>query len=254
MAEREEENRLRNRLRELAERSYSQSRYVYTDFLGMSGLAIYHSMERELSFVASEAFGGTESCERCMVRFGSGEDFGYREEYPIRLLKVEALQEKFADRLTHRDFLGSVLGTGLEREKIGDIFLKDNAGYLFVHADVADFIRENLVYVKHTKVRVSELTGIPEELAPKLQEEALVVSANRIDSILARLYHMSREEAQRLVHGEQVFINGRTVAQVSKALKEGDVVSVRHHGRFRYTGEGGRTKKDRLNVKVEVYT
>ena len=253
MAGNEDDNLIRHRLTELAERSYSGNRYLYTDFLGMSELGIYHSMERELSFVPSEAFGGTDSCERCMVRFGSEEMCGYTEEYPIALLKVEAVQEKFADTLTHRDFLGSVLGVGLEREKIGDIFLRDNAGYIFVHADVTGYICENLTFVKHTKVKVAELTEVPEELAPKLREETLVISGNRIDSVIARLYHMSREEAQRLVRGEQIFVNGRTVIQVSKELKAGDVVSVRHHGRFRFLGENGRTKKDRLNVKVEVY-
>lgn len=253
MAVNEEEGFIRHRLTELAERAYSGNRYLYTDFLGMSELGIYHSMERELSFVPSEAFGGTDSCERCMVRFGSEEMCGYAEEYPICLLKVEAVKEKFADTLTHRDFLGSVLGVGLEREKIGDIFLRDNAGYVFVHADVAGFIRENLTFVKHTKVKVTELAEVPGELAPKLREETLVVSGNRIDSVIARLYHLSREEAQHLIRGEQIFVNGRTVTQVSKELKEKDVVSVRHHGRFRFAGETGRTKKDRLSVKVEVY-
>ena len=52
---------------------------------------------------------------------------------------------------------------------------------------------------------------------------------------------------------QQIFVNGRTVTQVSRELKEKDVVSVRHHGRFRFAGETGRTKKDRLSVKVEVY-
>ena len=226
MSDREDENMIRHRLSELAERAYSGNRYLYSDFLGMSELAVYHAMEQELSFVPSETFGGTDACERRIVRFGSEELFGYPEEYPIRLLKVEAVQEKFADTLTHRDFLGSVLGLGLEREKIGDIFLRDNAGYMFVHE---------------------------EELAPKLRVETLVVSGNRIDSILARLYHLSRGEAQQLVQGEYIFVNGRAVTQTSKALKEGDVVSVRHHGRFRFAGEGSRTKKDRLNVKVEVY-
>ncbi|MBQ9871148.1 MAG: hypothetical protein IJM27_04380 [Eubacterium sp.] len=253
MSEREDENMIRHRLSELAERAYSGNRYLYTDFLGMSELAVYHAMEQELSFVPSETFGGTDACERRIVRFGSEELFGYPEEYPIRLLKVEAVQEKFADTLTHRDFLGSVLGLGLEREKIGDIFLRDNAGYMFVHEGVSDYIRENLTFVKHTKVRVLELSDVPEELAPKLRVETLVVSGNRIDSILARLYHLSRGEAQQMVQGEYIFVNGRAVTQTSKALKEGDVVSVRHHGRFRFAGEGSRTKKDRLNVKVEVY-
>ena len=253
MGEKDEVKMIRRRLEELAERSYNENRYFYTGFLGLSELGIYQSMRQELSFVPSEAFGGTDSCERCIVRFGSVEMCGYEEDFPIRLLKAEAIQEKFADHLTHRDFLGSVLGLGLEREKIGDIFLLDNEGFLFVHADISEYICDQLTFVKHTKVRVSELDEVPEELKPKLRGEMLVVSGNRIDSIIARLYHLSREDAQRLVQSEQVFINGRTVMQVSRALKAGDVISVRHYGRFRFGAEEGRTKKDRLNIRVEVY-
>ena len=253
MAERNEENLIRNRLRELADRTYSEGRYHYTGFLGMAELGIYYSMKDELGYVPSEAFGGTKACERCMIRFGSEEMCGYPEAYPIRLLKVEALHEKFADQLTHRDFLGSVMGLGIEREKVGDIFLRENVGYLFVCEEIADYIRENLMAVKHTSVRVLELQDVPEELAPSLKEESVIVSGNRIDGVIAHLYHLSRDEAQRLVQGEQVFINGRSVTQPGKPLKEGDVVSVRHHGRFIFAGEGNRTKKDRLYMKLMVY-
>lgn len=253
MADKENDQLIRNRLAELADRAYRENRYLYTDFLGMSELGIYHAMEKELGFVPSEAFGGTETAERCMVRFGSEEMCGYPEAFPIALLRVGAVQEKFADQLTHRDFLGSVLGLGLEREKIGDIFIRENAGFLFVHTDVSEYIRENLEFVKHTKVRTAVLSAVPEELMPKLLEENLVIGSNRIDSIVARLYHLSREEAQRLVHGDQVFVNGRLVTQASRPVKEGEIVSVRHHGRFLFAGEQSRTKKDRLSVKVMVY-
>ena len=253
MEGKENDNLIRNRLRELAERCMQENRYLYTDFLGMSELTLYHEMKQELSFVPSDTFGGTDGCERCMVRFGSEEMCGYPEDYPITLLKAEALQEKFADKLTHRDFLGSVLGLGLEREKIGDIFLRENAGYLFVHADVSAYIRENLTFVKHTKVRVLELSEVPEELEPKLEDTSVIVSGNRIDGVIAKLFHLSREEAQRLIRGEMAFINGRTVTQTSRPLKEGDVVSVRHFGRFRFVNEGNRTKKDRVYMNLQIY-
>ena len=249
----EQNQMIRHRLQELADRSFQENRYFYTGFLGMSELSVYHSMRQELSFVPTEAFGGTGDCERCIVRFGSVESCGYSEPYPIRLLKIEPLQDKFADRLNHRDFLGSVLGLGLEREKIGDIFIVENCGYIFVHESVAEYVRENLNFVKHTRVRVLELSEAPELLAPKLTEESVVVSGNRVDSVIARLYHLSREEAKRLILGEQVFLNGCTLTQGTRPLREGDIVSVRHYGRFRFIEEGSRTKKDRLNLKLQVY-
>ena len=249
-----DQKQLKNRLNELADRAYNTGQYTFTDFLNLAEISTFQEMKRELSYASPDLFGGTPECERCIVGFGSEEELGYPKVFPIRLLEVSAMQEKFADKLTHRDFLGSVLGLGITREKVGDIFLIENRGYIFVHESVSDFIRESLGFVKHTHVSVTELSEIPEELAPKLLDQEIIVSGNRIDSVIAKLYHLSREEAQTLVKKGEVFINGRETLQTSKELKPGDIISVRHHGRFLFVEEGNRTKKDRLYLHLQIYS
>ena len=242
-----------NRINELAERAYSESRFLFTDFLDMSQLSTFYALERELAYAGTAVFGGTEGCERCMVRFGSPELLGYDETFPIDLLKISPVQKKFADALTHRDFLGSVIGLGIERTKLGDIMVRDNEGYIFVSSNISEYIIENLSYVKHTNVHVARCDEIPEALSPKFSEESIIVSSNRLDAVIARVYNMSRDLAVRNISEGKVFVSGRQMTGNARSLKEGETVSVRGKGKFIFDGEGGHTRKDKVYVRIRRY-
>ncbi len=244
---------IKKRLRELADRSFHEHRYLYSDFLSLYGLSAFHEISQELSFAAPFVFGGCKEAERCMVRFGSEELFGYEEPFPIRILSIRPAMAKYAQSLSHRDFLGSVIGLGLEREKLGDIFVKENEACMFVQEGVADYIAEQLTTVKHTNVRVTFLSDVPEGMMPKLSEKSVLVSSNRIDGILSKLYGISREEAGRLIKNGCVFFDGKTVTKSTVSPASGQVVSVRGYGRFIFDGEGNRTKKDKLHLHLRVY-
>ena len=247
------DNTLINRINELAEKSYSENRFVFTDFLDMSQLSSFYSLERDLAYVGTSVSGGTEGCERCMVRFGTPESLGYDEAFPIVLLHISPVQKKFSDALTHRDFLGSVIGLGIERTKLGDIIVRDNEGYIFVSESISEYILENLSKVKHTNVRVEKCLDIPEAVAPKFAEESIIVSSNRLDAIIARVYKLSRDLAVRYISEGKVFMSGRQMTENAKQLKSGDTVSVRGKGKFIFEGEGGSTKKDKLYIKIKKY-
>ena len=117
---------VRKRLTELAEKAYRENRYIFTDFLNISQLSAYHEMKKEFIQTGSSLFGGCPECERCVVRFGSEDTLGYDQPFPIAVLKIAPVNPKFAEKLTHRDYLGSIIGLGLEREKIGDIIIKES--------------------------------------------------------------------------------------------------------------------------------
>ncbi len=247
------DNTLINRINELAEKSYSENRFVFTDFLDMSQLSAFYSLERDLEYVGTTVSGGTEGCERCMVRFGSPDSSGYDEAFPIVLLHISPVQKKFSDTLTHRDFLGSVIGLGIERTKLGDIIVRDNEGYIFVSESISEYILENLSKVKHTNVRVKKCLDIPEAVAPKFSEESIIVSSNRLDAIIARVYKLSRDLAVRYISEGKVFLSGRQMTENAKQLRAGDTVSVRGKGKFIFEGEGGNTKKDKLYINIKKY-
>ena len=122
---------LKNRLIELADKAYSRNIYTYTPFLGLAEQQAYYGVEREVSYAGVSMEGGAPLCERKIIRFG---DPGYEEAFPIVRLEIRPKTPKFAENLTHRDFLGAVMNLGIERDVVGDIFLPDEKGaLLFCH-------------------------------------------------------------------------------------------------------------------------
>ena len=249
----EAEELLKKRLRELARKCYQNNQYTFTSFLSPADLECFYELERELSYVSYKIWGGSELCERVMVRFGGEEELGYVEEFPIVCLQAKPLAAKFADALSHRDFLGALMNLGIERSTLGDIWLIDNVGYLFCVESMADFIIENLGKVKHTSILCSRAEKIPDFADADKQEIKIQVASGRIDAVLAKVYKLSRSEAIELFRQRKVLLNGRLCENNSAFLGEGDRVSVRGYGRFDYLGEQGLSKKGKTNASVIYY-
>jgi RNA-binding protein YlmH len=130
---------------------------------------------------------------------------------------------------------------------------KAGDAYVFVAEHMADYIVDNLMNVKHTAVDVAIVEELPEGLGAVKEEKQLVISSNRLDAIIARVFGMSREAAAELISDGRIFINGRSFLKKEKSLTEGDRVSVRGYGKFIFVSENGKTKKDRLMITVEIY-
>ena len=249
---REENELLRRRFSELARRSDAQATFTFTDFLGLAEQSVLKTMGRELRGVKIELFGGTDGCERLVARFGSEEELGYAEDYPIACIKAVPKNKKYAEALTHRDYLGAILNLGIERETLGDIAITEDATYIFALSGIADFIISNLARVRHTDLILS-LSEPPSEALFRTEERKVQVSSERLDAVIARVYSLSREDAQGLFVKRLVFADGREIQSSSYSPKEGEIISVRGHGRFAYIGQVGTTRKGRLNVAVMVY-
>ena len=237
------------RLQELANRSYNRGIFIYSDFLNM--------YEQDLIFSNIKSpfslFGGYENAERQIVILGNENELGYTPDYPISCILISPLIQKFADDLTHRDFLGSVLGLGIKRETVGDIIIKNNTGYIFCLDNVADYIVENLKKVRHTSVKCEIVTEIPNEVNPEPQEKIIVVSSERLDAIIAEVYNLSRSESNTLFISKKIFVNGKLTENNSYKVKNGDVISVRGFGRFNWLGIFGETRKGKLRGRVEIF-
>lgn len=251
-----EEQILKARLKDLASKSYKQNIYTYSNFLNPAELAILDELREELSYVNFDTFGGGELCERQMVRFGSEEMFGYAGEWPISILRIEPLIDKFSDALSHRDFLGAVMNLGIERSVFGDILVKDEKrAYLFCQENIRDFIIENLTKIKHTNVKCICLEEAEDlaELAPELVDVECIVPSPRFDAIVAALTKCSRSEAVNFFRAKKVVLNGRVNENNSMVLKDGDIFSVRGKGKYRYCGTGNETRKGRIYIHVKQY-
>lgn len=249
----QELQQLKKRLLELAQRSYDQGIYTFTPFLGLSEQQAFYEIQREVIYAGFDLEGGSPLCERKMIRFGLTEQLGYEAPYPIQCLKIEPRSPKFAEQLTHRDFLGAVMNLGIERSTIGDIFVQGKEAVMFCQEGIAPYLIQQLHQVRHTQVRCL-MTEVSQELrSPNLEKVAVSVSSERIDMLLSRLYSLSRSQSMELFRAGRVFVNGRVTENNSYTLKEGDNVTARGFGRFLYTGQQGETRKGKIRIGVEIY-
>jgi len=237
---------------DLAQTAYKRGIVTYSDFLNLNELNIFQGIRSKLSYLATESFGGYELAERQMAAF-LPDALVFCPEYPITCLRITPLQEKFAEKLTHRDYLGAILNLGLDRSKVGDILVEEGCTYLFCHEKIADFICENLTRIRHTTMRAVPIEAKDFAYTPAYQEITGTVASVRLDSLLSLAFHASRSSLTGLIEGGKVFVNGKLITSNGYQPKEGDVISVRGMGRFRYQGLGGRSKKGRDYVTVWKY-
>lgn len=252
-----DEELLKSRLKDLANKSYKQNIYTYSTFLTPGELVFLEELKSDISHVDYEIFGGCELCERQMVGFGSERSLGYEGFWPIKIIKVEPLIDKFADELTHRDFLGAVMNLGVDRSFFGDILVKDGKrAYIFVVDSIAEFIMDNLTKIKHTNVKTSLMEygqDSIDDLRPQLMDMNVIVASPRFDAIVGAATKLSRAEALNTFKAKKVTLNGRLCERNSMSLKEGDIFSVRGYGKFRFCGSGSETRKGRVYVHLQRY-
>ena len=247
-----EEQLFRKRMIDLAGACYKRDIPVSSDFLNLSEQTIFQSISGTLPPVRFVLSGGFESSERKVVCFLPS----YEEEtseLPFECLRISPVNRKFAEELTHRDYLGAIMNLGIERSMTGDIVIKDGDAYVFVMKKMCGYLEENLTSVRHTNVTVTRDVAAGEILKPEYEEITGTVSSVRLDSIVALCGHLSRTKAAEYIAAEKVFVNGQTAVQASRGLKEGEILSVRGIGKFRFAGEGVLTKKGRTVVTLFKY-
>lgn len=247
-----EEQLFRKRIQELAETCFTRDIPVSTDFLNLNEQTIFQSISGTLPPVRFVLSGGSSASERKVVCFLPS----YEEELtelPYDCIRIAPVSPKFAETLSHRDFLGAIMNLGIERSMIGDIILKDEDAYAFVLKKMSRYLTENLVTVRHTPVKASVCEESGDFLKPDFEEISGTVSSIRLDSIVALCGRLSRTKASAYIEGEKVFINGQLVTSPSRTLKEGDILSVRGIGKFLFSQAGGQTKKGRTIVTLLKY-
>lgn len=241
---------LKNRFSDLASRSSDKGIWTYSNFLTQAE----QSELKKIRFnVSVTLFGGYENAERRIAVFGNEADIYYQAEPPVKYIKISPLAQKFADTLTHRDFLGSLMALGIKRETLGDIIINDNSAYLICLENIADFIITELTSVKHTTVKCEIAEALPENALPELKYEEHIVASERIDVLIAAVYNLSRNSSQNLIFGEKVFCNSVLTESASFVPDSGSVISARGYGRFIFDGVLRKTKKGRDVIAIRKY-
>lgn len=247
-----EEVMLQKRLIELSNLSYKRDIVTFSDFLNLNELNILHTTPKDLFPSRHETYGGYEPAERQMVAF-LPDALYYDYQYPISVLRISPANRKFAEELSHRDFLGGILHLGIERSCLGDLLVEDSVCHVFVTDTMADFICEQLTRIRHTVVKTEKIDGESFSFTPRLETVKGTVASVRLDTVLSVAFPLSRSRMTGLVEGGKVFVNGKLITSNGYRLKEGDIISVRGMGKLVYQGVLSETKKGRQYIQVGKY-
>ena len=167
------------------------------------------------------------------------------------VLSVIHISGRNLEKLTHRDYLGSLMGLGITRENIGDILVEPSGAFIFVKREIADYIINNLEKIGRCGVKTivcgCDEADIPK---PKLREVNSTVSSLRIDAVLSAAAGISRGRAAEMIVQVLVSLNWEEINSTSKQVDEGDLISVRGIGRMRLERVGSLTRKGRIGITI----
>lgn len=238
-----------------AEQTQNRNIPAATDFLSPAQQVQAADLLRLAGFPETgyTALGGYEGAERRLLLFLPDwlEMEDAESQSPIRCLRADFREEH---HLTHRDFLGSLMGMGIVREKVGDILVGPNSADLMVLDSVADFLLGSWESAGRAKLTVSAIE--PENLhIPQVQcrEVRDTVSSLRLDAVSSSGFRMARGRAAALIESGKVQVNWRECVKPDKLLAAGDTVSARGFGKFVLSEVGGVTKKGRTSILLKVY-
>ncbi|PHV71135.1 hypothetical protein CS063_07340 [Sporanaerobium hydrogeniformans] len=196
-------------------------------------------------------FGGYKEAQRQIL--GVLASYDNEPEVPICCLKL-TVKTGIGKPLSHRDYLGALLGLGLERDLIGDIIVQLEGAYIVVKANIADYIACSLTQIgRYTVSEMQEvpMSAIPESMQP-IKVIRTTVASLRADTVLAAGFGLSRNNCAKLIQGDKATCNGMKVS-VSTPLKEGDILTLRGYGKMKLKEINGQTKKERFHICIEKY-
>lgn len=237
-----------SRFIEMNDRAGKYASLVFSHFLDLNEQSILASQHLD-----AVLFGGADGCERRMACFGDPETSGQERRFPIQCVRITPVSLKYAEELTHRDCLGALMSLGFERELLGDIVVRKEYMILFCEEHIASYICESLRQIRNTRVSCRITDEIPEGDLYTTEKLTVRVTSERLDAIIAHVWHLSRSSAQSLFAQGKVFVNGRSCPDQSYMPEPGEIISVRSAGRFRFEGISGKSAKGKQIITVSLF-
>ncbi len=240
------------RIADLARLVSKRGEPAFSDFLDPARAELWSRAIMKEYHITARAFGGFADAERCILGLSDAEI--PNDDYPISVVSVTYDTKENPKAPTHRDFLGSVLGLGLDRSKIGDILISDNQAHIFAHTKMAGFIADNLLTVGKTSVHTQIVNVADLEAQTTAKNMRCTVNSLRVDCVIAEAFNLSRTKAADLVDAERVFLNWAVTTKRERAVSAGDTITVRKMGRVKLVEVIGQSKKGKWIVELEIFS
>lgn len=211
--------------------------------------------ERLLLGMELHFFGGCEGAERavcCWIPdYYAPEDWLLSEDGPLGAIRATFYE---GDTLSHRDFLGALMGSGIKRETVGDLYVEPGKCDFVVTREILPYVLENLESAGRTKLHLQTLP-LTELAAPAPQVKTVrdTVAALRLDSVVAAGFGLSRGRAVQYVESGRTAVNALPCQKPDRQVAQGDKISIRGLGKMELTEVTGTTKKGRTGVIISRY-
>jgi len=241
----------RNRIQDLVRQQQKRDMLLFTGFLTPEEQAAAASLTRH--HPNARFLGGYPGAERRVLALLPSymEDTAMAEE---EVMGVLLIRTPFSHGLTHRDYLGALLGLGVKRECIGDILVGDQQAQVIVLARMLPFFLENVLQIGRFAAQTEELPLADIRNTPQQTKPIrCTVPQMRLDCIAAAAFSLSRSKMSQFIAQGVVNLNHLPCLKQDHTVEEGDTISCRGLGKAKVTAIGGRSRKDRLWVELERY-
>lgn len=221
--------------------SMKSNKFVYTDFLDPYERTLVKTfIKYPLSYYED---GGYFEAERKILQI-------YPEYMESKNL-VQIIKIDSKNKITHREILGSVMGLGLVREKIGDIVSNgDLEHYIVVTNELVNYIMSNLKKVGNNNVSLT-LSEDVKKSGELFSYKDLVIKSKRLDLFLSKAFSINRNLSKSYIEHGLCKVNFMPITNPSYLLSENDLISLRKYGRCYFDEILNTTKKDNILVRVK---
>lgn len=243
----EEERLFVSRLKDLARQATARHTLRFSKFLNLREKSLSVGIAQGEKRLYTAFYGGFDTAER--VIFGIGEEEINFWDFPIERLDFIYKGES---EISHRDVLGAVLGLGIARENVGDIFVQNNAFCIFALSDIAHFISSNLTEVGRERV-IFTPDGADISFKREFEELTDTLASNRLDNVVSALMNTSRSKATEVINRGFVSVNHLAVTKTDFEIEEGDILSLRGGGRFIADSLSDKSRKGRIIFKYRKF-
>jgi len=230
-----------------SEKTYSS---CFTYFLDERQIIIAERHLKSRKIDNFSFYGGYENAKRKILAINIKSGSLEIENFPIKCL---TFTYRIADKLTHRDFLGSLMALRLRRELIGDIVISEGKTQIFVTETASKCVLNELTKIGKIGVKIDVDTPFEIKFLQEFETITGTVASMRLDNVVSLCTKLSREKSSQLISIDGVKVNFTVITNSSKQINCGDVLSIRGYGRFNLSKIAGVSKSGRLHLRVEKY-
>ncbi len=248
----EEEREIGDKVLDKAEQALRSHQPQYTNFLNPRQLYITQPILEKIRDLKYLTYGGYQQAEREILALMPDYYIPDMVDPPLALLDIYG-QFKF-QTVSHRDFLGAILGTGIKRNQVGDLIIYDQGCQAIVVDKMVDYIKLNLDQVHKVGVEVEEIafSGLREP-TQRVKEIRDTVPSLRLDSVASSGFSTSRSKMSKEINKGRVRVNWKVVENQAHMLELDDIISIRGRGRVEIDELLGRSHKGRIKLKLKRY-